>query len=108
MAETPSKNVPAELTPARHIDDCEHTTARNARVGLVLFVIYLALYGGFMGLATFAYEQMARPVLFGVNLAIVYGFGLIIAALVFSLIYMVLCRGAARGSELHRAEENRR
>ena len=108
MAELPSKSDPAEANPAKHIDDCEHTTARNARAGLVLFAIYLALYGGFMALVTFAYEQMSKPVLAGVNLAIVYGFGLIVAALVFALVYMVLCRGAARGSELHQSGENRR
>lgn len=86
---------------APHIDDCEPTSARNARVGLVLFAIYLALYGGFMGLSAFAHEQMARPVLAGVNLAIIYGFVLILAALALSLVYMVLVRAPARGSEMH-------
>lgn len=86
-----------------HIDDCEHTSARNARVGLVLFAVYLALYAGFMGLSAFAHEQMARPVLAGVNLAIIYGFGLIVAALALSLVYMVLVRAPARGSQMHGA-----
>src|SRR5690349_15741509 len=64
----------------------------NARVGLALFVVYLLLYGGFVGLATFAPWAMARPALAGVNLAVVYGFGLIVAALVLALVYMLLCR----------------
>ena len=93
--------------PAPHIDDCEHTWARNARVGLVLFAVYVALYAGFMGLCTFAYQQLAQPVLAGVNLAIIYGIGLIVAAIALSLVYMVLCRGAARGSELHGEREKR-
>ena len=75
----------------------------------MLFVLYLVLYGGFMGLAAFGHAQMARPMLAGVNLAIIYGFGLIATAILFSLVYMVLCRGAARGSELHKsAGEDRR
>jgi uncharacterized membrane protein (DUF485 family) len=67
----------------------------NARLGLVLFTLYLLLYGGFVGLATFAPNTMAKPALAGVNLAVVYGFGLIVAALVLALVYMVLCRAEA-------------
>jgi uncharacterized membrane protein (DUF485 family) len=99
-------NEPPDAKPdVRHIDDCTHTSARNARVGLVLFAVYLALYGGFMGLSAFAREQMARPVLAGVNLAIVYGFGLIAAALVLSLVYMALCHAPAAGSEMGETEK---
>jgi uncharacterized membrane protein (DUF485 family) len=78
--------------PAVHADDHAPTIARNARYGLILFVIYLALYAGFMVLSAFAPERMGRPFLGGVNLAIVYGFGLIVAALVLALVYMALCR----------------
>ena len=59
----------------------------NARVGLVLFFIYVILYGGFVFLNAFAAETMEATPLAGVNLAIWYGFGLIVAALVFALIY---------------------
>jgi uncharacterized membrane protein (DUF485 family) len=65
--------------------------SRNARLGLVLFFIYLALYVGFILFSAFAKETMAKPTLHGVNFAIVYGFALIIGALVLALIYMVLC-----------------
>src|SRR5437868_3553892 len=65
---------------------------RNARLGLVLFAIYLALYGGFVALNAFAPQRMGEPALAGINLAIVYGFGLILAALVLALVYMALCR----------------
>ncbi len=59
----------------------------NARLGLVLFVVYLILYGGFVFLNAFAAETMEATPLAGVNLAILYGFGLIAAALVLALIY---------------------
>jgi uncharacterized membrane protein (DUF485 family) len=64
----------------------------NARLGLILFVIYLALYGGFVGLAAFAPDVMERTPAAGVNLAIWYGFGLIAAAILLALIYGWLCR----------------
>ena len=72
--------------------------ARNARVGLVLFFIYLALYGGFMGLSAFRPEVMGARPLFGVNLAILYGIGLIVAAWVLAFLYMYLCRRPPEGS----------
>lgn len=65
---------------------------RNARNGLILFAIYVALYGGFILLAVFRSDLLAAPSIGGVNLAITYGFGLIVAALVLALIYTVLCR----------------
>ena len=44
-----------------------------------------------MGLAAFAPQAMGTPVLAGVNLAITYGMGLIVGALVVAAIYMWLC-----------------
>ncbi|MCA9098496.1 MAG: DUF485 domain-containing protein [Planctomycetaceae bacterium] len=64
---------------------------RNARVGLLLFVIYLAFYSGFVLINTFAPEQMEVQPIDGVNLAILYGFGLIIAAFVLAMLYGFLC-----------------
>jgi uncharacterized membrane protein (DUF485 family) len=77
--------------------------AHNARVGLVLFFIYLLFFAGFIALAAFGKEIMARHMALidpdgtvwgcfgGVNVAIVYGFFLIIAAFVLALLYMLLC-----------------
>lgn len=66
--------------------------AHNRRAGAALFAVYLAFYGGFMALSAFRPELMSRPVLRGVNLAVVYGFALIAAALVLALVYMKICR----------------
>lgn len=65
---------------------------RNARMGLVLFGIYLLLYGGFVFLNAFSPETMEKTPMAGVNLAILYGFGLIIAALLMALLYGWLCK----------------
>jgi adenosylcobinamide amidohydrolase len=58
-------------------------------LGLKLFALYLAAYGTFVGLNAFWPDVMKKPVIAGVNLAIVYGFGLIVGAFVLALIYAV-------------------
>jgi uncharacterized membrane protein (DUF485 family) len=79
---------------------------RNARYGLWLFAAYLLIYGGFVGLAAFSPETMEILPLAGVNLAIWYGFGLILAALVLALIYG--CSAATKLQiDLARAEGER-
>jgi uncharacterized membrane protein (DUF485 family) len=67
-------------------------TTRNSRIGLILFFAYLAFYVGFVLLAAFSPATMARTPYAGVNLAIWYGFALIIAAFILALLYGVLCR----------------
>lgn len=66
--------------------------ARNTRIGLSLFAIYLALYAGFMGLSTFAPKVMQARPFGGLNLFVLYGFGLIVAALILAIVYLLLCR----------------
>jgi uncharacterized membrane protein (DUF485 family) len=78
--------------------------AHNARIGLVLFFVYLVFFAGFIALAAFGKDVMAshlalvssgevaEPCFGGVNVAIIYGFFLIIAAFVLAMLYMVLCQ----------------
>jgi uncharacterized membrane protein (DUF485 family) len=66
--------------------------ARNVRVGLILFAIYLVFYLAFMLLSAFSPQSMARLPLAGVNLAIWYGFALLGGALLMALVYSWLCR----------------
>ena len=66
--------------------------SRNTRLGLVLFAVYLLFYGGFVLLAAFSPDALAVLPWAGVNLAIWYGFGLIVAALVLALVYGWACR----------------
>ena len=69
--------------------------SRNARSGMVLFVVYVIFYVGFVILTAFAPKVMAMDVA-GVTLSILYGFGLIGLAFVLALVYMMICRGNAR------------
>jgi uncharacterized membrane protein (DUF485 family) len=102
QSDTPSKPVASPDkwdTPGSHIDDNLQISSANARSGLWLFFVYLAFYAGFMALAALAPQVMSRPVLSGVNLAIVYGMSLIGGALVVAAVYMWLC---GRNARLHR------
>ena len=76
----------------------------NARLGLALFVVYLVLYLGFVLTSAFAAATMETPVLGGLNLAISYGFVLIIGALVLALIYGALCKSEPEPSSSVEAE----
>ena len=75
-----------------HAERLSGAWAYNARIGLVLFFLYFALYAGFIGLAAFDLDALRQPVVAGVNLAIVYGFMLILSAFVLAVIYMFLCK----------------
>lgn len=72
--------------------DQQPQTGRAGRIGLVLFAIYVLFYAGFMALSAFAPGIMSTRPLGGVNLAIDYGMGLIVGALVLALLYMALAR----------------
>lgn len=69
-------------------------SARNARYGLRLFAVYFVIYAAFVGANAFLPRLMTANV-FGVTVAVAYGMGLIIVALLLALVYMWLCRGAA-------------
>lgn len=69
-------------------------TSSNAKTGFILFCVYLVLYGSFVLLNAFAPETM-EITFSGVNFAILSGFGLIIAALVLSLIYGFICKNSS-------------
>jgi len=73
-------------------EEREKASPENTRYGLILFAIYVVFYAGFMYLNAFQRDLMASTPLFGLNLAILYGFGLIVGALVLALIYAYLCR----------------
>jgi uncharacterized membrane protein (DUF485 family) len=64
----------------------------NARVGLVLFGIYLAAYGAYVFINAFRPSMMDRVLFSGINLAVASGLALIVGALVLALVYAVLCR----------------
>ena len=67
--------------------------APASRLGLALFGVYVLLYAGFMLLVLVRPEALSARPFGGVNLAIACGLGLIVAAVVLSVVYMVARAG---------------
>lgn len=63
---------------------------RLDRTGLVLFAFYLVIYASFVVIAAWWPEAMDATPIEGINVAILYGFGLIAIAFVLALFYGTL------------------
>jgi len=61
------------------------------RLGARMFIIYALIYAGFVVINLVSPGAMEKIVFGGLNLAVVYGFGLIIFALILALIYSQAC-----------------
>ncbi len=71
----------------------------NARIRIILFSTYVLLYGGFVLLNMFWPDLMETTPVAGINLAILYGFGLIVVALILALVYGWLCNPTQNNAE---------
>jgi uncharacterized membrane protein (DUF485 family) len=71
--------------------------AYNARLGLWLFALYALAFLGFVLLNAMWPQSMETIVVAGLNLAITYGFGLIIGAFLLALVYASCCRVPGAG-----------
>lgn len=60
---------------------------RQSRDGLALFSLYMAMYLGFIYINAFNPALMKKPAFAGVNTAVVYGFSLIVAAIIMAFLY---------------------
>ena len=60
---------------------------RQSRIGFALFTLYLVLYLGFVLINAFDPALMKSTPVAGVNLAVLYGFVLIVAAIVMAFLY---------------------
>lgn len=77
-------------TPSAEWKEDEKTAKLKSRIGLWMFFIYSVIY------SVFIIINVVNPKLMGLdigslNLAIVFGFGLIILALIMALLYNALC-----------------
>ncbi len=70
----------------------DFSAAYKTRLGVQMFIPYLLFYAGFVALSLASPQSMEAIVLLGMNLATVYGFALIVVALILALIYDGLCR----------------
>lgn len=68
---------------------------RKSLIGIRMTVLYMIVYGGFVALSVFQPTWMGKRALLRLNLAVTYGLGLIVIAIVFALIYNHLCRASS-------------
>ncbi|MEM6978655.1 MAG: DUF485 domain-containing protein [Planctomycetota bacterium] len=73
--------------------ESDQETISPPRSGLLLFVLYALFYVGFVLINAFTPELMERVIVRGLNLATVYGFALIIVAVLLSLMHGWTQRG---------------
>ena len=75
----------------------------KARLGVYLFVVYAIVYAIFVIINVAKPLMMENIIIFGLNLAVVYGFSLIIFALILALIYNSMCN--AKEKALNKKED---
>jgi uncharacterized membrane protein (DUF485 family) len=63
----------------------------KSKLGLILFACYAVFYGIFIALSAINPAIMGMESLGGLNLAIVYGFTLILSAFLMGLLYHFIC-----------------
>jgi uncharacterized membrane protein (DUF485 family) len=75
----------------------------KSTLGVWMFLVYAIIYAGFVALNVISPITMEKTIFLGLNLAVVYGFGLIIIALILALIYNFIC--GKKESELNKTGE---
>jgi uncharacterized membrane protein (DUF485 family) len=65
---------------------------RKTAIGVRMTLLYLVVYSGFVALSVFRPGWLGVRTVFGLNLAVSYGLGLIIIAIIFAIVYNYLCR----------------
>ena len=74
----------------------DHASGYKMVLGAWMFLVYAAVYGGFVAINLVKPVLMEKIIIFGLNLAVVYGFGMIVFALFLALIYNHLCAARER------------
>jgi len=69
----------------------DHASKRKTRLGLILFLVYVFICIVFVLPSLFFIDTLGMIVIGGLNLAVVYGFGLILLAIVMGFIYSLVC-----------------
>ncbi len=69
----------------------DNASPYKARLGVYLFIFYCLVYAGFIVINVVSPKTMGVSVIFGLNLACAYGFGLILLAIIMGIIYNHMC-----------------
>jgi uncharacterized membrane protein (DUF485 family) len=69
----------------------DNAAAKKTRLGVILFIVYTVIYAGFVLIGLTKPELMGLELIGDQNIAIIYGFGLIILAIVMGFVYNFFC-----------------
>lgn len=84
------------------VSGIDEAAAYKKRLGLIMLAIYGVIYVAFIVINVVTPKTMGTVVVAGLNLAIVYGFMLIVIAFVLAVIYNVACTRHERAIESER------
>ena len=79
------------LHESKTIKETDNAAAKKAKLGVKLFFVYTIIYAGFVVIGLTKPELMGLEFIGGLNIAIVYGFALIILAIVMGFVYNFFC-----------------
>jgi uncharacterized membrane protein (DUF485 family) len=68
-----------------------YASREKTKLGIILFLVYAVIYGIFVVIGLNYTHLMEIKVIAGLNLAVVYGMGLILLAAVMGYIYSLVC-----------------
>lgn len=71
----------------------DNAASYKTRLGITMFIIYTAVYSGFVAINAIK-PSLMQTIVLGQTLAVVYGFGLLFFALILAVVYNRLCNAA--------------
>lgn len=85
--------------PAIQTYESDDLKMYKQKLGLKLFLAYAVFYAIFVVISTAFPDMMEKVIFLGLNLAIVYGFSLIIIAILLGVIYNIYCTRRENGTK---------
>lgn len=85
--------------------DKDNATPYKTRLGVYLFTVYAIVYAVFVIINLVKPLMMENIIIFGLNLAVVYGFSLIIFALILALIYNSMCNAKEKALNTEKGDK---
>lgn len=74
-----------------NIIETDNAASYKTKLGVILFIVYSFIYSGFVFIGLFIPELMGEKLILGLNIAVIYGIGLIVLAIIMGFIYNFFC-----------------
>lgn len=81
------------------VDPADDLFPKPHKGGMALFAIFVGIYGAFVGVNAFAPEWMEREVIPGINLAVAWGMGIILATFIIAAVYSWMRRSTTKSKK---------